>query len=117
MHSDFELIQKHFTDRDDITIIPISDVHLGASEHMQTEWINFINQVNSVPNCYVILGGDLINNSTRNSVANVFAETIRPREQKRLMAEMLEPIKDRILCAVTGNHERRNGKDADDDPT
>lgn len=117
MYSDFELIHKQFTDRNDITIIPISDVHLGASEHMQTEWIHFINQVKSVPSCYVILGGDLINNSTRNSVANVFAETMRPREQKRLMVEMLEPIKDRILCAVTGNHERRSGKDADNDPT
>ena len=39
------MVQKHFTERDDITIIPISDVHLGASEHMQTEWINFINQI------------------------------------------------------------------------
>ena len=117
MHSDFELIQKHFADRDNITIIPISDVHLGASEHMQTEWINFINQIKSVPNCYVILGGDLVNNATKSSVSNIFAETMRPREQKRLMAEMLEPIKDRILCSVTGNHERRSGKDADDDPT
>ena len=117
MHSDFELIQKHFKDRDDITIIPISDVHLGAAEHMESEWNAFVNQIQSVPNAYVMLGGDLINNSTRNSVANVFSETMRPREQKRIMAEMLEPIKDRILCAVTGNHERRSGKDADNDPT
>ena len=54
MHSDFELIQKHFKDRNDITIVPISDVHLGASEHMETEWINFVNQVKSIPNCYII---------------------------------------------------------------
>ena len=31
-------------------------------------------------------------------------------------AEMLMPIRDRILCAVPGNHEGRSGKDADDDP-
>lgn len=37
--------------------------------------------------------------------------------KKRLMAEMLEPIKERILCAVCGNHERRSTKDADDEPT
>ena len=51
------------------------------------------------------------------SVSNVFEETIRPRDQKKMMAAMLEPIRDRILCAVSGNHERRSGKDADDDPT
>lgn len=117
MRRDFELIQHQFPDRQDITIIPISDVHLGAAEHLEREWENFIWQVNNTPNTYITLGGDLINNSTKNSVANVFAETMRPREQKRRMAEMLEPIKDRILCTVTGNHESRSGKDADDDPT
>ena len=117
MKGDFEIIQHHFIDKQDITIIPISDVHLGAAEHLEREWENFIWQVNNTPNTYITLGGDLINNSTKNSVANVFAETMRPREQKRRMAEMLEPIKDRILCAVTGNHESRSGKDADDDPT
>lgn len=117
MKGDFEIIQHHFPDKQDITIIPISDVHLGAAEHLEREWENFIWQVNNTPNTYITLGGDLINNSTKNSVANVFAETMRPREQKRRMAEMLEPIKDRILCTVTGNHESRSGKDADDDPT
>jgi predicted phosphodiesterase len=114
---DFELITHHFPQNNDLTIYPISDVHLGAAEHMEKEWNDFCTQLLSIPNAYVILGGDLINNSTRNSVANVFEETMRPREQKRVMAEMLRPIKDRILCAVTGNHERRSGKDADDDPT
>jgi calcineurin-like phosphoesterase family protein len=33
------------------------------------------------------------------------------------MAKMLEPLRDRILCSVSGNHERRSLKDADDDPT
>jgi calcineurin-like phosphoesterase family protein len=42
---------------------------------------------------------------------------MRPSEQKRLMAKMLEPLKGRILCAVSGNHERRSMKDADDEPT
>lgn len=117
MHSDFEIIQHHFKEKKDIKIYPISDVHLGAAEHLETFWNDFVGKVQEDENAYVILGGDLINNSTRNSVANVFAETMRPREQKRLMAEMLSPIKDKILCAVTGNHERRSGKDADDDPT
>lgn len=117
MRSDFDIITHRFEENNDIIIYPISDVHLGASEHMKREWSNFCNNLLQIPNAYIVLGGDLINNSTRNSVANVFAETMRPREQKKVMAEMLEPIKSRILCAVTGNHERRSSKDADDDPT
>ena len=42
---------------------------------------------------------------------------MRPSDQQRRMAEMLKPIRDKILCPVHGNHERRSGKDADDDPT
>lgn len=117
MLSDFEFITHHFPENKDIVIFPVSDVHLGASEHMEREWAEFCRQIKETPNAYIVLGGDLINNATRNSVSNVFEETMRPREQKKLIAEMLHPIRDRILCAVSGNHERRSGKDADDDPT
>lgn len=117
MLNDFEIITKRFTGNEDITIVPISDVHLGAREHMQKAWEEFCNGVLAEPNTYIVLGGDLINNATRTSVSNIFEETMRPAEQKRVMAKMLEPLRDRILCAVSGNHERRSLKDADDDPT
>lgn len=117
MLSDFELIQHKVHGNADVRIYPISDVHLGAAEHMTRKWEEFCQNVLKDPRGYIILGGDLINNATRNSVSNIFEETMRPREQKQLMVSMLEPIKSRILCAVTGNHERRSTKDADDDPT
>ena len=105
------MITHRFPERPDLDIIPVSDVHLGASEHMWQAWEDFRKQVLESPNTYLVLGGDLINNATRSSVSNVFEETIRPRDQKRMMTAMLEPLRDRILCAVTGNHERRSGKD------
>jgi len=115
MLPDFEMIIHKFP-REDITIIPIADVHLGARECMEQEFISFIDSVKNKPNVYLVLGGDLINNATRSSVSNIFEETIRPSAQKKEMAKILEPVKDQILCAVGGNHERRSGKDADDDP-
>ena len=116
MLPDLKIITHQFPDRPDIKIYPISDVHLGAAEHMVREWETFCMKVKSEANSYIILGGDLINNGTKTSVTNVFEETMRPREQKRVMVDMLEPIKDKILCAVSGNHERRN-KDVDNDVT
>lgn len=117
MARDFDLIKYHFPENDDIVIYPISDVHLGASECMLAAWERFCNRLAAQPNAYITLGGDLINNATRSSISNVFEDVMRPRDQKRVIAEMLMPIRDRILCAVAGNHERRGGKDADDDPT
>lgn len=116
MLSDLELIQHHFDSNDDIRIYPVSDVHFGAAEHMKREWETFCMNILKDKNAYIILGGDLINNGTKTSVSNVYDEEYRPREQKRIMTEMLEPIKNRCLCMVNGNHERRN-KDVDNNPS
>ena len=58
----------------------------------------------------------MVNNATRSSVSDVFAETMRPREQKRYLVNALKCLTERIICGVPGNHEARSGKDADDDP-
>ena len=57
-----------------------------------------------------------MNNATKTSVSNVYAETMRPREQKRKLVEMLTPLRDKILVATPGNHERRSIRDVDEDP-
>ena len=114
--NDFEMIVRQFYGGHDITIIPIADVHLGSQECAQEKFERFVQLVADTPNTYLLLGGDLINNSTRSSVGSPFTEVLRPFEQKRLMANILAPVRDRILCAVQGNHERRSNKDADDDP-
>ena len=115
MLNDFEMILHKFNNS--ITVFPISDVHYGALEHCAEEWKAFCKMIEESPNNYVILGGDLVNNSVRTSVANPFDETVRPREQKKHMVEFLKPIADKILCAVSGNHEARSLKDSDVDLT
>ena len=115
MINDFEMIVHQIPGKDDITIVPIYDVHLGSRECREHDFIDFVNSIKDKPNVYVILGGDLIDNGTKNSVTNVFRATMMPSSQKKEMAKILEPIRDRILCSVSGNHERRN-RDVDDDP-
>lgn len=115
MLNDFDMIAHTFPD--DIVIYPISDVHLGAVEHCETQWQAFLKRVEN-ENAYLILAGDLLNNSVRSAgFANPFEEAIRPRDAKRRMAEYLKPLSDRILCVVTGNHERRSLRDDDQDLT
>lgn len=116
MLRDFEIITRKFPANDDITIVPIADVHLGSRECREQDFIKFIKMVAETENVYLMLGGDLIDNGTRNSVTNVFRSSMTPSEQKREMANILKPVADKIICAVSGNHERRS-RDADDDPT
>ncbi len=116
MRSDFDLIIHEIHDKE-TKIYPVADVHFGALEHDTQAWAKFCSKVGSESNSYIILAGDLINNNTRSSVGSPWDDRIRPREQKRMMVEFLTPLRDRILCCVSGNHERRSLKDADDDPT
>lgn len=115
MKNDFDMILHKFDT--DVTIIPVSDVHLGAIEHNAKAWRDFCAWVADEPNTYLLLGGDLINNSVRNSVANPFDEVLRPREQKQRIVEYLAPLREKILACVSGNHEARTTKDSDQDIT
>ena len=116
MQKDFEMVTHQFNES--ITVFPVSDVHFGALEHMHEEWLDFCKMVEQLPNTYIILGGDLVNNNVRTcGFINPYDELVRPREQKKRMVEFLEPIKDRILCAVGGNHEARSIRDDDIDIT
>ena len=117
MLKDFDLIRHSFPDSKGIYIYPIADVHLGAIEHAKTEWEDFIKRVKD-ENAYLVSVGDLLNNSTRGvKFANPFDEALRPMEAKEKMTEFLYPLKDRILCITTGNHEERTKKDSDQDLT
>ena len=116
MRSDFDLIVHEICDKE-IKIYPIADVHFGALEHDSKAWEKFCSKVAGEPNSYLILAGDLINNNLRSSVGSPWDDLVRPREQKRRMVEYLEPLRERLLCCVSGNHERRSLKDSDDDPT
>lgn len=115
MLNDLVLITHKFDK--DVTIYPIADVHLGAMEHAEKEWQEFLKRVEK-ENAFLILAGDLLNNGVRScKFVNPFEETIRPRDAKQRMVKYLEPIKDRILCVVSGNHERRTYRDSDQDLT
>lgn len=115
MLPDYEMIVRQIPGKDDATIFPTFDVHLGSRECREQQFIEWIDSIKGKPNVFLILGGDLIDNGTRNSVTNVFRATMSPAAQKREMAKILEPVRDQILCGTDGNHERRN-RDVDDAP-
>ena len=114
MQSDFAIITRRFYSP--IKIYPIADVHFGAINHQQAEWERFCSMIEQDDSAYLILDGDLINNNTRSSVGSPWDDTVRPREQKKRMVEYLAPVKEKVLCLTSGNHENRSLKDSDDCP-
>lgn len=111
--SDFIMIKHRFPG--DVVVYPIADVHYGAIEHDEAGWRKLLEEILQQPNAYVILNGDLVNNAVKSSVSNIYEETVRPRAQKEYMVEALRPLAEqkRILCATSGNHERRTSRESD----
>lgn len=86
------------------------DVHIGSPKCDYKYLRERIKYVQEHENVFAIIGGDLINNSTRNSVGDVYEEPLTPMQQIKTAVSTFEPIKDKILCAVSGNHENRSYK-------
>lgn len=102
----------------DVVVYPISDLHYGSPQFAEKAWSNFTAKLMSEPNSYIVIAGDMLNNALKSSVSNIYEETCRPSEQKRWLAEQLRPLAEsgKILCGVSGNHERRSEKDSDYNP-
>lgn len=99
-----------------IEIWPISDMHVGSREFNEGQLAKVVRDIAAEPNRYVVLGGDLCDNATKSSVGDIYRATLSPRDQPQYVADLLWQIKDRILCAVSGNHCWRTMKDVDLDP-
>lgn len=87
-----------------IEIMPISDVHYGSPEFNFKDFKKQIDYIKENDDVYTILNGDLIDNSTKTSVGDVYSEQVPPLEQIKGVINFLEPIKDKILGITNGNH-------------
>lgn len=116
MRSDSEIIWREFGMVPEVVIWPLADVHLGAEESDVAAFEKLVEEIAADPRSYVILAGDLIDNGIKNSVTSCYRQTMRPSDQKREMARILDKIRDKIIAFLPGNHERRSGKEVDNDP-
>lgn len=105
MKRDFDLeVRKLARDLDSVRIYPIGDVHIGSAEFDVFKWTQWKRKVLSDPNGLVIMVGDILDNTLKNSKGNCYENGMNPREAKEFLYEELLPLKDRIIGAVQGNH-------------
>lgn len=92
---------------DHATIYPLADLHIGDPHALSGLIGERFSMIEKDPNGLVILNGDLLNTALKNSVSDVYSEKLSPMAQITRLVEILEPIKDKIIGATTGNHENR----------
>lgn len=116
--SDLDVITKRVKTTKNVNVYAVGDLHAGAIQADLKGWERFNQMILDDPLAYVIFVGDLMNNATRSSVSNPYDDCMRPRDQKIYLKERLADLAkaDKILAILSGNHENRSLKDADDSP-
>ena len=95
---------------DKLEFMHLTDLQYGSDTFQEERFIEFRDWIVGRPNCFVFLGGDLIDAATPISIANPYTNTMEPSKQVMHLVELLQPLQNRILGSVGGNHERRTAK-------
>lgn len=90
-----------------IEIHPMSDLHIGDRHCDYKSILERIEYIKNTPNCYCILDGDLMDAAIASSVGDTYGASIQPMEQLKHCVRLFDPIKDKILAVLPGNHENR----------
>ena len=100
-----------------VRLYPVGDMHIGAAGFDMISFRQYVARIAADP-CGLVLGvGDWINNSTRSSIGVNYEETIAdPQAQCEVAAALLEPVADRIIAMVRGNHCYRSRRSDGLDP-
>ena len=90
-----------------IEIHPMADLHIGDSQCDYKSILERIEYIKNTPNAYCILDGDLMDTAIASSIGDTYAANLQPMEQLKHCVKIFEPIKDKILAVLPGNHENR----------
>lgn len=90
-----------------IEIYPMADHHIGDSMCDFKMIMELIEHIRTTPNAYCILGGDLMDTAICSSIGDTYGANLQPMEQLKMCVKIFEPIKDKILVVLPGNHENR----------
>jgi hypothetical protein len=103
-------------DADTCYYTDLSDLHIGHKGFDEKSFQNTIDVIKDIPNFYVFLGGDSANHANKGSKSSQYEENMTPREQikgqyefgklkRKGLKQYLEPIKDRVVGKIDGNHD------------
>ena len=114
---DFDLIvHKLDTDLDEMHLYPLGDLHKDSELFDMGLWENWKKVVFNDPKGFIVMVGDIFDNTLKGSKGNSYGNSGRTSESKRWFANELLPMKHRILGAVDGNHEYRSVYASDNSP-
>jgi UDP-2,3-diacylglucosamine pyrophosphatase LpxH len=97
---------------DDVYLVGLGDLHAGSHTYNEAKTLEIVKFIYE-ENCVWVGMGDFCENATKRSVGSgVYQQTMTPDEQEKYIIRLLEPIADKCIGYVKGNHEERAYKDS-----
>lgn len=90
-----------------IRIYPIVCLHVGAAQCDMQFIREHIQRIKKDPNGYCVYMGDGGECVTKLSKGDLYAQLLNPQQQHDVLVEELQPIKDKMLFGIRGNHGHR----------
>ena len=92
---------------EELELVPLADFHIGDSccdfKLVQAR----LDHVRDTENAYCVLNGDLMDTAIASSIGDTYGANLQPMEQLKMCVKLFGPIKNKILCITSGNHENR----------
>lgn len=107
---DFNPIKTIYVDASEhreIMLLVLNDLHIGAPGCNIDKLVRYLQEVKHIPNCFIVLNGDLMNNANNLGKSSPLENALSPmNEQKVLHTLFSDPIiKSKIIASTSGNHE------------
>lgn len=90
-----------------VSLYPLGDWHYGSRQCDDSFIQKVVAEIKSDPQARWVGLGDLIENAIVGSKSDVYLQTCPPKEQIDHVVKLLEPIKEKCLFMIPGNHEER----------
>lgn len=97
---------KYSFDSKEVIIVPLADLHVGDEMCDITELKKVLKYIETTPNAYTVLNGDILNVAIKSSVSFEHGASSVDSELDKAVS-LFKPIADKILMLTEGNHEVR----------
>ena len=88
-----------------VYLIPLGDLHLGSPQCNWEKFTGYIKWVQEHSTAYIFLMGDIFDTAVINGATNVFTQQMSLNEAIKTFYDAIYSVKDRVIGAITGNHE------------
>ena len=112
MNNDLDVIVKTFPKSwGRVHLYALGDIHVGSPQFNENAIRKKLQIIADDPFGCVALCGDLGDYGLKNSKTNIYQATMQPKQQQEFIFDLFNPVKDKIIAAVPGNHEERLTKE------